>query len=460
MLDKAAKDYGITEQGKAWLIEAIDPYHDEDCDPAGFPDTNMAASVMQVVKQSFNISAPSGVTANWDCNVYNLPHTLPLYYSSGGAITPCTYSLASNSVDFQNSGGTSGGSVAGGVVAVYGDPTGPSFLNLGGLTLAAYACRDIAETTDGMQYSALNAPSYYGGNSRVVAMGFEVVNTTAEIYKQGLVCAYRQPVSRDNALSVNCVPISSPASAASVTTHLVSDAPGSLQDAMLLHGSRQWDAAEGGYCTCTLNGLSNPPGPAMPQAYFLTTTAFGGASVDGSIGMQFNGTSMSYPRADSPRFNMSGLYFAGLSKETTLTVNTVYYVERFPDKADKTLVVLTKNPPGYDAVALEMYSRCLMAMPPGVPQWENGLGDWFKDVVASIPKIARTVAPVLGALPIPMAQAASGLASAIGQIGNGTAPGKTYSPRPPPENRSRTKDQMVARKKKKKVNRNRRVTGA
>lgn len=34
---------------------------------------------------------------------------------------------------------------------------------------------------------------YLTGSSRVVAMGFEVVNTTSDLYRQGLVTVYRQP---------------------------------------------------------------------------------------------------------------------------------------------------------------------------------------------------------------------------------------------------------------------------
>jgi len=59
---------------------------------------------------------------------------------------------------------------------------------------------------------------------------------------------------------------------------------------------------------------------------------------------------------------MSGVYFTGLSGATTLTVDYIVYIERFPTQDDLDLIVSAKRSPEYDIRALELilllHSRC------------------------------------------------------------------------------------------------------
>jgi len=426
IFNKAVREYGITEGGRNWLIQAIDPYHDEVIPQTGFPDNNISGSIVQQVKQSFTIQAPAGASGNWDCNVFNLPHQVETFYSGYGSLGVPPYDPIHASIELYDHSAVANGVVAGGVCAVYGDPSGAS-ATAGGFNLSAYAGRVVSDTSIGFQSSDLNAFSYWGGNARVVAMGFEVINTTAELYKQGMVTYYRQPVARD---CLTAIQFQNPAQTQfrTISTHLLYDAPNSESLALKLKGSTQTEAKEGGYCVCTMNGIDNPPGPTLPNSYFFTGSQYSTTSTIGgtAAGKWTSTDGFTFSPCDGPRYNMSGMFFKGLSQQTTLTVNVIWYIERFPSTAEQTLVVLAKPSVGYDAVALEMYARCLAMMPSGVPQKENGLGDWFRDVVAAIPKVARTIAPALGMLPLPGAQIASGIAQAVGRIGE--APGQTYSP--------------------------------
>lgn len=432
IFEKAARDYGISDRGKKWLIQAIDPYHDEAITPTGYPDANIAGSIVQVVKTSINVSAPAGVAGNWDAHVFNLPHCCSKTYTNKASGLNSSYDPLTNSLEVHGYSDLTKPTSVGGVVVIAGDPadaTSP-FAN-DALNMTGYLFGSTTSTARSITSLPLDKADYFGGNARVVAMGFEVVNTTSDLNRQGTVTTYRQPYSRDSDLTILMTESTSSATGLG-SADLLQDAPGTLSDVMILSGTRQWKAADGGYCVCTLNSVENPSGPLKSKVTMLSAYPYDGSTlinpICSSVVYDTTGAEFLFTAADDCRFNQSGLYFTGLSAESTLTVNVIYYVERFPSSHDPTLAVLAGPSIGYDSVAFEMYSRSLEFMPPGVPQWENGIGDWFKSVVSAIPKVARTVAPALGMLPIPAAQVASQVASAIGQIGG---PGKTYQPSGP-----------------------------
>lgn len=155
-------------------------------------------------------------------------------------------------------------------------------------------------------------------------------------------------------------------------------------------------------------------------------------------------------------FNHSGAYFTGLSPTTTLQLNAIYYIERFPSQQESDLVVLARHSCREDKIAMELYAQIIREMPVGVPQRMNGLGEWFADAVSSA---SDFIAPVLSAIPIPQAQVAAmavksagGIAKAI--MGKKEAPGQTYSAQGANVSASKPKSKAVVlqpKKKKKKV---------
>jgi len=102
--------------------------------------------------------------------------------------------------------------------------------------------------------------------------------------------------------------------------------------------------------------------------------------------------------------DMSGSFFTGLSASTTLTINEIVYIERFPTQDDLDLIVSAKRSPEYDIKALEAYSIIAQSLPVAVPFSENGLGDWFKSAVNTA---AEYLTPALKVIPHPYAQAAA-----------------------------------------------------
>jgi hypothetical protein len=113
------------------------------------------------------------------------------------------------------------------------------------------------------------------------------------------------------------------------------------------------------------------------------------------------------------RINASGAYFTGLSNSTTLQLNAIYYIEKFPTQNETDLVVLAKHSCRSDNIARELYSEIMREMPVGVPQRMNGIGEWFADAVSSA---ADFVSPVLSAIPLPMTQGLAGMVKTAGNV--------------------------------------------
>lgn len=297
--------------------------------------------------------------------------------------------------------------------------------------------------------------SYFEGGARVVAQGFEVVNTTSQLNVQGQVITYRQPQSFGNGTHY-------PISDTGITTIIggmhaknVQVWPGTPADAMLLAGSRQWHAKEGVYSTGTLNNVSMPcqgldwtspiiendqSETGVDSIAIIPAIVFAGAAhalVAPSL-MPMNS------------YNMNGALFTGLSLQTTLQLTTNVYVERFPGIQETDLVVLAQPSPQYDPMALELYSQALHDMPPGVMVRENGFGDWFMDVVS---KISSFVSPLLTGSGNPLATAVGTMLPALtnGMQSFISAPNskvKKQRSKPPNNNVARAQSQGPARQPK------------
>ena len=59
---------GLTKDGKAWIIQSVDPFHDLPIMPIGIPDGNTDQSVPLLVKRELQLNW-SG-TNNWDCSIW------------------------------------------------------------------------------------------------------------------------------------------------------------------------------------------------------------------------------------------------------------------------------------------------------------------------------------------------------------------------------------------------------
>jgi hypothetical protein len=189
-LESLVADKVLTPEGKNWLIEATDPFHDSQITLTGFPDMNVAGSVVQCITKTQTIKKPTACGAgNWDTNIVMWPMPTQVTTSGGPPNKPNTYAVTtaltgSNQAleqDTQDLAGAIQPYPMGGVTAFCVTSGTPTYGSATTSTNEASACNLSLDTT------------FLKGNCRVIGMGMEVVNTTAEIYKQGQVTVYRQP---------------------------------------------------------------------------------------------------------------------------------------------------------------------------------------------------------------------------------------------------------------------------
>jgi len=412
VLDRLQHAVGLTDDGRNALLQLANPFTDFEFRKVGYPDSVESNSVIQAVRRSTTISKPASVSSGtWDCNIFSLP------IANNTAVTnaPAGGCYAGHNLYMTLSGGSGCGNV--GPVTVIRGASGAQLnpTNYGGATTDFFS----AALALGTEFST--------GNSRVIGMGFEVHNTTAELYRQGAVCTYRAPVNnmldrtaRQMLLWTGATPTPTTVLSGGATSQFsMDDVPGLLADAMLLAGSRQWEAADGAMIVPTL--ISGDVPVTRSESCDLVILGSGTQSmtmpfyVSGTEDIVFRwacgrqcifersnvvGYEGAYTRDTSPQkftnFNVGGAFFSGLSLETTLTVNVIYYVERFPTSKDTDLVVLANPSPKFDPAFWPLYAACMREMPTGVKVADNADGDWFYELVSNASKFLKPAFMSLG----------------------------------------------------------------
>jgi len=388
MLTKLGDKLGLTSEGKEWIIGALDPFHDTPLDICGFPDGTIDPVCTQIVKQSFNISCPSGITTGtWDCQIIALPWAKPIKLATQSALGG-TDSNPTSEV-YHTPSATS--ATYGGITYI-SVPTGTTY-NPNGFTVGTTATIIPNGIPD----------QYLVGDARIIGKGFEVHNTTSELNIQGMATTWSIPMPSitQSSFCDSYLLTGSTASNNAFGNFLqIPMWPISQTSAILTPGSRQWIAKEGAYIVSRLNTMFVPVSDsgAFIQPFVTSTDSSVPSNNVASIG-----TSSTLAPSQTifggvywDNFDMSGVLFSGLSLSTTLTVNFIYIIERHPDTTISDLVVLARPPPERCDVALELYTHVSRALPSGVPVAMNGLGDWFMDALSTA---ADFVAPVLSAIP-------------------------------------------------------------
>jgi len=320
LLEKIKDRTGMSEDGMRWLIEVLDPMHDEKLHVVGYPDREVAPSVVQMIKKSVDIAIPTTFGGGpWGFHVMIDDQAIP--------------------------SGTQEYTTESGLNYVKMDDTVAPTLNLpiGGLNVVAFEANTLVptwqlDTTEAVPHVRVAAlaldPDYLIGKTRVLSTGVEIVNTTAQLYKGGSILVYEAPDSmaeqssfiidyrRTEAMEEDIVKygpqnifveepqfedvilekqplaprtvlnemelIQEPKeekirktipkkyyimkkgekvylpAATVVYTGVRSYTyknvpPNNVEDAMLLPGTQQWDAIEGAYIVQTMSDMNNPP---------------------------------------------------------------------------------------------------------------------------------------------------------------------------------------------------------
>jgi hypothetical protein len=381
-LDSLVANHKLSADGKAWLTLALDPFHDYSHPAAGYPDADGSQTLVSCYQYQADVSAPVGVAGNWDCHVYNNPTatvntgTLATSNATWNIITETATNPAHNICPLN-------------IVAVAsGDPLlpiSPAPVNFTYTNLPASPNTDLC-----------------AGVSRIIGMGFEVVNTTAELNKQGAVTVYRMPqyasTTGQSFFNNNAATRKGP-----LSMQRWRRPPSTLAQANLLKGTRTWDASAGVYAVAVQNSVQNPLSISGNTSIVYESASYVGATSNVDMTSVTNDTVNAPPALTnySPDptkpipFDTTGAMFTGLSLTTTLTIKLKVYVERAPTYAEPSLAVLATPSAGLDNVALELYSYAISQLPVAVTVSENGAGDWFRAVVRTLKDVAGPVSSAL-----------------------------------------------------------------
>lgn len=417
----------IKKDSADWLTGALDPFHDFNYTPEGLPDQYSGSSCVQFIKQKRVFTKPAGITGDWDLHIFSVPTMssgIGRIYSN---VTPGKADQARNANNISGMGTLTFFATPAGTSAL---PTGSGagFVNPTGSLLVANSPCDNGNTFSLM---------------RLIGGGFEVHNDTAPMYRKGAVTVYSQPSELQDRFMRMQVSDASIAAGNTFSNSLNVSCfrlpPSDVNLATTNVNARTWSAEEGCYVPFQLNmnktsfqmATANPlVGFTVDNSadYAATTSGWGseldpvaaysyqeaiGPVVAGNIGTE-------YLRPDQPlrlcNIQTVGAYFTGLSPETVLTIDIRFIVEIAPTPANTTLVSLATPSAQYDPTALELYSRAIRELPPGVKVSMNAAGDWWKVISGTI----KAVAPVASAFG-PYGKAVSMAATGLAALGDAAA---------------------------------------
>lgn len=397
ILNKLVEQKVISQPGLSWLTLAVDPWHDNSVTGfEGLPDQGIGKSVTFQVVQEYSISKanspivlPSG---NWSCRIGNFPILQPMVVSPGsyyGDVISQDETIKNLMIPVQ----------------VNYAPDGTDFA-------------DVA--VDGLANSqGCSLPVEYSkGIVKVCGVGIEVINTTSELYKQGLMSCCRmvqpevEPYMAYIAMTGNVW--------STKTMTPMRTLPKNLKEMALYPGFAQ-DEAKNGYYAPVLLKFGKERHFPVPTSVCLMDDDPSAGPVDTvtpiacytSTNTLFNvpgNTTNFYTNRSQPLYygcDSNTIMFTGLSEQTTLTLRVRWIMERFPSDAEGQILVIATPSATYDPAVLEIYSKAVQMLPAGVPFTENPGGEWWRTMLTEIGKVA---APLVKQLPIPFAQ---GLGRAI-----------------------------------------------
>lgn len=378
MLSKLEGEGVLTDTGRSFLIAAMDPFHDDPVKSRGWPDVEVATSVVRCIKQSVTITKPAALSSEgWDCFIVQWPW-----------LSSFQFSVAARSNHLIEAVSAPGPTI-GGLQAWAGNPN-----------------EELSFATTSSEAQLVLDPIYTSGANRIVGMGFEVTNTTAEIYKQGLCTSWRMDgTARSPTLWTrpNSDP-DPPTPLVYFTGTPVRRPPVTLAEAMLIPGTKQWSAAEGTYMVTSFVGDENPPTmPNYTQPVLYNTAEEDETGVVPNTGQVIVAAALDqtpfgllFPCFQVYPIHTSGTYFTGLSDQTSLVLTQIVYLETFPTPAQKDILVLGEPSAEYDPAALELFSHCMRGLPVACMVKENPLGEWFAEAVEAASDFLLPLADISG----------------------------------------------------------------
>lgn len=379
-MSRAAKIFAtLTPDEQAYFIASTDIFHDTPYSCHGRPSQSRVRQVTVTYNYEQNISISSFPSLNntqpWDANFVSFPwvstHSFTAVNDNGSIMVQPT------NITFDNFGG----------LTSCATQTGTTW------TPASLGATSYLPPSGPLSVTSSQWPTYPVGpyerfQYEVISAGYEIVNTTPELYQGGALIRYRVPTGSMTGAIVS-------SAFTGITQMNVFPLPPTTPSLAMLYPDSILDkASEGTYQMHTRQCDSQRrfSGPDPIEVYSPTINALdGGSFVSKYIFTQASGV------ANSPvllsDFDTIGTYCTGLSPQTTLALRYRVIISFTPASYDATLVSLATESPPYNPKLDELISLIQMELSPGVPVHQNAKGDWWRTVLEYTAKFA----PVMGA---------------------------------------------------------------
>lgn len=399
-INKMIASRQLTPEGADWLTLRMDPYHDFQRPIAGYPDADDFDTVVSVRNYEVNVSKPAGSAGNWDAHIFTLPYS----YNNGSLGT----SVASQITESANA------YVTGLVNVAKDDAGGPLWLTASPVASGNFSLTHV-DTFSGVSE----------GCSRVIGLGIEIIDTTAALYKQGSLTAYKMPTSLQDVTTAGVLN-SAGTMQSNINTTIIRAPPSTVGEAVLYRNAVQWEAKDGCYMAIGQQGVNNPFTKGTKQFVYVSpdetltgTDVVYGTTTAGLTALQAPPILTAVrPGVNVKKVNVtqSGIFLSGLHNDATFKVRVRVYIERAPQNADTDLIPLASPSAPYDYKALALYSYLQSEMPVAVPVSFNAKGDWWRWILRTVGKLA----PVLGTVLTPVLGPEAGMiGAAAGNVVSG-----------------------------------------
>jgi hypothetical protein len=421
-LRKMMRAYGVASVSEDVLISMLDPFHDEKLHLKGLPDMKTSLSITPCLTKTQVVNFAG--EGEWDAAVFVTPflttdtdatnHSPHVAGDERMMPTACyeIYNAPASNDDLTTKYVFDENHDAAGVqdttfatVMIHSADAGEDL----------FPPRALATAYDSWaptNFTSLGIHSLVAGNTnvRLVSLGFEIHDTTAEVYKQGTITATQYAnhyaLAHGGISSVNA-PANTKTKGLELYTRpedgprmfMRGFVPYPLEDAITMPDSRQWEARHGAYAVAHMLNNNNDPFvggihraiPVLSQVLTADNSATAASESSALVYSKLDATYGWIPGATSVNMHnhsMPCIYLSGLNPVSTFTVTVKSYVEYFVVPSSTFMPMAEPSTP-YDPRALEFYSIVSARLPCAVMVGANAAGDWWKIIYG----VARNAIP-------------------------------------------------------------------
>lgn len=339
----------IPPQTKEMLSLVTDPYHDRNLRVTGFPDGTNITSVIRRLAYQTTVSCPFTLLAgeSWDFHIFATPLHQAVAMSSANIPDANTLVLSGGAAQTLNT-----------ICIFYRKYNSIGQINAIDFRTLGQAAGVVDSNRD--------------GPGRTVSLGFELHNTTAELYKSGSLTVYRT-----NALNQRCDLRLTVPNPTCYTATLIQNIPDTLEQLQLIPNARTWEASKGVYSVC-LPPKDNPYTTGIFTNIMINVNRTSAPLYVQAPGV---GNAATQVPAWSP-LNCTGVMSSQFKDANqTFTLDMRQVIEYFPNSCSSVLLPFATTAPEVDRLFLKLYQQMINRIEPGVPVGFNSAGEWFRRIV-------------------------------------------------------------------------------